>query len=64
MHFKILENSDDTILATVAKNPDGSIALVVFNDANEDKSIDLSLNDKSTILTISAKAIQTIVVAN
>ncbi|MBT8300463.1 MAG: glycosyl hydrolase family 30, partial [Maribacter sp.] len=59
-----LDNSDPSLLATAAKNPDGSVAVVLFNDADEEKTIDLSLNEKSTIVTISAKAIQTIVVAN
>ncbi|NNK17908.1 MAG: glycoside hydrolase family 30 protein [Maribacter sp.] len=59
-----LDNSDASLLATAAQNPDGSVAVAVFNDADEEKTIDLSLNEKSTIVTISAKAIQTIVVAN
>jgi len=58
------ENSDDTLMVTAAKNPDGSIAVILFNEGEEEKNINLSLNNKSTKITISAKAIQTLVIAN
>lgn len=58
------ENSDESLMVTAAQNPDGSIAVIAFNDGVEEKTIELTLNNKSTNLTISAKAIQTIVIAN
>jgi len=58
------ENADDTLMVTAAKNPDGSIAIVLFNEGEEAKNINIVLNNKLTEITISAKAIQTIVIAN
>ena len=58
------ENSDESLMVTAAQNPDGSIAVIAFNDGDEEKTIELTLNNKSTNLTISAKAIQTLVIAN
>ena len=34
-------------MVTAAKNPDGSIAVVVFNEGNKAKTLNLSLNDKN-----------------
>ena len=58
------ENSDENLMVTAAQNPDGSIAVIAFNDGDKEKNIELTLNNKSTNLTISAKAIQTLVIAN
>ena len=59
-----LENSDETIMATAAKNPDGSIAVVLFNEFETPKTINLSMNEKNVEITIDAQAIQTIVISN
>ena len=58
------ENSDDTLLVTAAQNPDGSIAVVVFNQGAKAKNFNLSLNNNTIDIQISAKAIQTIVIPN
>ena len=58
------ENSDENLMVTAAQTPDGSIAVIAFNDGDKEKNIELTLNNKSTNLTISAKAIQTLVIAN
>ncbi|WP_372746286.1 glycoside hydrolase family 30 beta sandwich domain-containing protein [Lutibacter sp.] len=58
------ENTDKDLQVTAAQNPDGSIAVIAFNESDEVKTIELTLNNKTTNLTISAKAIQTIVIAN
>jgi len=57
-----LELSDDTLQATAAQNPDGSIAVVIFNPDESPKDINLSLNERSTLITISAQAIQTVMI--
>ncbi|WP_406685658.1 glycosyl hydrolase family 30 [Seonamhaeicola sp. MEBiC1930] len=57
-----LENSDDKLMATAAVNPDGTIAVVLFNEFETPKTINLSLNDKNVEFSIDAKAIQTIVI--
>ncbi|MCB9048575.1 MAG: glycoside hydrolase family 30 protein [Lewinellaceae bacterium] len=56
--------SDDSLMATAAQNPDGSIALVILNQGEEAKNLTLSLGDRSTQIDISAQAIQTVVFPN
>lgn len=58
-----LENSDDTLMATAAQNPDGSIAVVLFNEFETPKAINLSLGKESVEITIDAQAIQTIIIS-
>ncbi len=55
-----VEHSDETLMVTAAKNPDGSIAVVVFNPEEEARTLQLALDGKTYPLTIPAKAIQTI----
>lgn len=57
-----LTNTDESLLATACKNPDGSIAVVVFNQGQGDKNLELSLGEKSSNFKISAQAIQTIII--
>ena len=59
-----LENSDKELMVTAAKNPDDSIAVVVFNEGNEAKNINLSLGENNVNIQISSQAIQTIVIPN
>ncbi len=54
------ENTDSTLMLTAAKNPDGSIAVVILNMNPEIKNIKLILGNLSTEIQISAHAIQTI----
>ena len=56
------ENSDDSIMTTAALNPDGTIAVVVFNQDSESKSFTLSLNESAIDIKISGQAIQTIII--
>jgi glucosylceramidase len=49
------------IMATAVKNPDGSIALVVFNPIDDETTIEINLNTIKIIVSIDAKALQTIV---
>jgi len=55
-------NSDDAIMVTAAKNTDGSIAVVVFNQGTEAKNFNLSLNESTVAIQISGQAIQTIII--
>ena len=57
-----LENSDDTLLVTAVKNPDGSIAVVLLNQDLKTKEVRLSLGDKGTGFRIKPQAIQTILI--
>lgn len=57
-----VENSDKDLMVTAAKNPDGTIAVVVFNEGEEVKEFQLNLENKATHISISPQAIQTIVI--
>ena len=57
------ENTDDNIMVTAAENPDGSIAVVVFNPGENRKSVELTLEEKTAFFSIDGKAIQTITIA-
>jgi len=56
------ENTDKDLMVTAAKNPDGSIAVVLFNPTEGTKGIQLSVQSKSTEFSISGKAVQTLVI--
>ena len=56
------ENLDKELMVTAAENPDGSISVIIFNETETVKSIDLLLNEKSVNFSIDAKAIQTVVI--
>lgn len=55
-------NTDKNLMVTSAKNPDGSIAVVVFNQENQTKSFDIVLDNKKVSVQINAQAIQTIII--
>lgn len=57
-----VENTDETLMVTAANNPDGSIAVIVFNEAIESKTFTLELKDSTKNITINGKAIQTILI--
>jgi glucosylceramidase len=47
---------------TAAKNPDGSIAVVLFNPEDSAREVSISLNGTIASFTIAPKAIQTMVI--
>ena len=57
-----LENSDKELQVTAAENPDGSIAVVVFNEGKIKKNFKLQIGRKEAFINIDAQAIQTIVI--
>lgn len=57
-----LDNADKTLMTTAAQNPDGTIAVVVFNPTEDEKQVVISLGAQSAQLKISNKAIQTILI--
>jgi glucosylceramidase len=57
------ENSDQDLLLTAAKNPDRTIAVVIFNQGKNSKNFTLTLGEKSTNISIRAQAIQTVVIS-
>ncbi len=54
----------DKIIATAAKNPDGGIVLVVFNEHRENQELKVVLNGKNAIIPLSGQALQTVVIKN
>lgn len=59
-----VENSDEVLMVTAANNPDGTIAIVVFNEGMEAKNFELNFNEVKKNISISAQAIQTIILTN
>jgi glucosylceramidase len=56
------ENPDGELLVTAAQNPDGTVAVVVFNPTENPKGIRLASEGKTREFAISAKAIQTLAI--
>ncbi|GAB5565435.1 MAG: glycoside hydrolase family 30 protein [Winogradskyella sp.] len=57
-------NSYEELQVTAAENPDGSIAVVVFNEGKEDKRFYLGLGDEKTAIAINGQTLQTIIIPN
>lgn len=57
-----VDNSDKSLIVTATKNPNGSIAVVLFNEGIEAKEFTLTLNGKSANVKINPQALQTIVI--
>ena len=57
-----INNPDKDLLVTAAKNVDGTIAVVVFNEGKVKKNIKLILDNKSVAIAIAEQAIQTIII--
>ena len=57
-----VENSDESLLVTAAKNIDGSTVVVVFNQDLKSKHFSLILGDQTKDISMNPQAIQTIVI--
>ena len=57
-----VQNDNQDLQITAAQNPDGSIAVVVFNEGEKEQDFKLSLNEKSIDIHINAQALQTIMI--
>lgn len=57
-----IEDTDDALMVTAAKNPDGTLAVVVFNEGKQAKRFRLRLNEKVSTIEINGQAIQTIII--
>ena len=56
------ENPDKDLMVTATQNPDNSIVVVVFNEKNIPKSINLKMGDKQLNFKINGQAIQTLLI--
>jgi glucosylceramidase len=54
--------SNDALMTTAVMNPDGSIAIAIFNPTDKELSIELNFNNQKKNSSISAKALQTVVI--
>jgi glucosylceramidase len=59
-----VDNSDQKLMVTAVENPDGTFAVVLFNEGKREKNINLIVDSKSINITIQGQAIQTIVIPN
>lgn len=57
-----VDSSDENLMVTAAKNPDGSIAVVVLNMTEESKGFELKLDHKSVSVSLQGQALQTIII--
>jgi glucosylceramidase len=48
--------------ATAVRNPDGSIAVVVFNPSEKAQALEINLNNQKINISIDAKALQTVLI--
>lgn len=58
------KKSDEELMVAAAKNPDGSIAVVVFNEGTTLKNFELTHDGFTKNISISPQAIQTIMIYN
>jgi glucosylceramidase len=54
--------SNNELMATAVKNPDGTIAIAIFNPTEKEQTIELNFNNQKKNSFISAKALQTVVI--
>jgi glucosylceramidase len=54
--------NDKDLLTTAVKNPDGTIALVLFNPTENSRNIEIKINNITKLISINAKALQTVVI--
>lgn len=59
-----VDSTDKNLMVTAAQNPDGSVAVVVFNEGMEQKSFELKTLKSTKQISISPQAIQTILITN
>jgi glucosylceramidase len=59
-----VENSDKKLMVTATENPDGTIAVVLFNPTEKERNCKISVASQHYQTKISAKALQTILIKN
>ena len=57
-------SSDNDLIVTAAQNTDNSIAVVIFNEKEQVKAINLTLGESNVTIQINGQAIQTIIIPN
>ncbi len=54
--------SNEDLMTTAVKNPDGSIAIAIFNPTDKEQTIEINFNNQKKNSSIGAKALQTVVI--
>ncbi|REE07986.1 glucosylceramidase [Winogradskyella pacifica] len=57
-----VDNADKDLMVTAAKNLDGTIAVVIFNEGKDSKDFRLTLGEETVSVNINQQAIQTIII--
>ncbi len=57
-----VQNTDAAIMVTAAKNPDGTVAVVLFNEGLEPKSYELRFRESVITIDLAAQALQTVII--
>nr|WP_245910966.1 glycoside hydrolase family 30 protein [Nonlabens arenilitoris] len=57
-----VQNTDKDLMLTAAKNPDGTIALVIFNEGMKDKNYELRFRESVININLSAQSLQTVMI--
>jgi glucosylceramidase len=57
-----VKNADKDLMVTAAKNPDGIIAFVIFNEGMEDKSYELRFRESVITISLTAQTLQTVLI--
>lgn len=55
------QSSDEELQVTAAHNPDGSIAIIIFNPTEQSKVFEIKHNNTSKTISISPQALQTVI---
>jgi glucosylceramidase len=50
------------LMTTAVKNPDETLAVVIFNPTSEKYNLKIELNNQTKIISIDGKALQTIII--
>lgn len=57
-------NSDESLMVTAAENVDGSLVVVILNQGDEPKNVELSLGSKNTRFKVNAQSLQSVIITN
>jgi len=57
-----VDNLDKDLMVTAAKNPDGTIAFVIFNEGMQDKSYELRFRESVITINLNAQTLQTVII--
>ena len=57
-----VKNSSKDIMVTAAENPDGTIAVIIFNENEVEKNVNLKINSKKIAIKMNPESIQSIII--